>query len=72
MTAISTRSSGLLIAGGASAGFRCRRTSVQVLGVRVLALRGLPPPDPRIGLNGLVLKRRTGWVSPQGRVGSQR
>ncbi|TXS76713.1 hypothetical protein EAO69_10105 [Streptomyces sp. me109] len=22
---------------------------------------GLPPPDPRFGLNGLVLKRRTGW-----------
>ncbi len=21
---------------------------------------GAPPPDPRIGLNGLVLKRRTG------------
>ncbi|GGV77561.1 hypothetical protein GCM10010228_44550 [Streptomyces massasporeus] len=23
-------------------------------------LRGLPPPGPRFGLNGLVLKRRTG------------
>ncbi|MFD4545285.1 hypothetical protein [Streptomyces sp. NPDC058466] len=29
---------------------------------------GLPPPDPRIGLNGLVLKRRTGW-KPDPRIG---
>ncbi|MFF2385045.1 hypothetical protein [Streptomyces sp. NPDC058108] len=31
------------------------------LGLR--AVWGLPPPHPHIGLNGLVLKRRTGWVS---------
>ncbi|MFI1730676.1 hypothetical protein ACH40E_15895, partial [Streptomyces acidicola] len=30
---------------------------------------GLPPPDPRIGLNGLVLKRRTGWGWGLGCVG---
>ncbi|MFF4500863.1 hypothetical protein [Streptomyces sp. NPDC001401] len=28
--------------------------------------RGPCPPDPRIGLNGLVLKRRTGWKTLAG------
>ncbi|MEJ1195973.1 MULTISPECIES: hypothetical protein [unclassified Streptomyces] len=28
----------------------------------VWAWWGLPPPRPRFGLDGLVLKRRTGWV----------
>ncbi|GGZ58262.1 hypothetical protein GCM10010344_25590 [Streptomyces bluensis] len=35
---------------------------------RPIPSRGLPPPDPRFGLNGLVLKRRTGceWVAGGG------
>ncbi|RPF33783.1 hypothetical protein EDD92_3709 [Streptomyces sp. TLI_185] len=32
---------------------------------------GLRPQTPAFGLNGLVLKRRTGWVAPSGRVGTR-
>ncbi|MFJ7771574.1 hypothetical protein ACIQ1J_25035 [Streptomyces sp. NPDC097107] len=32
----------------------------------VWARRGLPPPHPRFGLDGLVLERRTGRVGPPG------
>jgi len=36
------------------------------VGLGCRAVWGLPPPGPRFGLNGLVLKRRTGWNAATG------